>query len=106
MDMLRDLRVLVVDDNDTNRLVLSTHLTAWGLRPSEAADGFEALELARAAEGDPYQIAVLDLCMPGMDGLELAATMASDAQLTGIATDDLDLGRAGRSGRRQEGRRS
>jgi PAS domain S-box-containing protein len=86
MDLLRDLRVLVVDDNDTNRLVLTTHLSAWGLRPSEAADGFEALQLARAAGGDPYQIAVLDLCMPGMDGLELAATMAGDSQLTGIAT--------------------
>jgi PAS domain S-box-containing protein len=84
--LLAGLRVLVVDDNATNRLVLESQLNAWGLRPESVADARTALELARAAAvaGHPYDIAVLDMCMPGMDGLELAHELTADPDLRGI----------------------
>ena len=80
------LRVLVVDDNHTNRLILSEQLTAWGMRPEVAVDGLSALRhLQDAAAGaDPYVLALLDLCMPGMDGLELAAAISADPALAGL----------------------
>ncbi len=80
------LRVLVVDDNHTNRLILSEQLTAWGMRPEVAVDGRSALrQLQDAAAGeDPYVLALLDLCMPGMDGLELATRISADPVLAGL----------------------
>ena len=80
------LRVLVVDDNHTNRLILSEQLTAWGMRPEVAVDGLSALRhLQDAAAGsDPYVLGLLDLCMPGMDGLELAAAISADPVLAGL----------------------
>ena len=73
MGDLRGINVLVVDDHETNRLLLTTLLNAWECRHAEAADGATALAmlLAAQAEGDPYQVALLDLLMPGMDGAEL-----------------------------------
>lgn len=83
--LLTGLRVLVVDDNATNRLVLETQLNAWGLRPDAFADARTALDSARMAAAEhPYDIAVLDMCMPEMDGLELAQTMSADPALRGI----------------------
>jgi two-component system sensor histidine kinase/response regulator len=75
---LAGLRVLVVDDNQTNRLILTDQLGAWGMLPDAVEDGETALRrLAEARDGSldeepPYALVVLDLCMPGMDGLELA----------------------------------
>jgi PAS domain S-box-containing protein len=67
---LRHVKVLVVDDNPTNRLVCREQLVRWGCRHSEASSGPEALGLLEAAvlRGDPYRIAVLDMQMPAMDG--------------------------------------
>ncbi|MDQ1580541.1 MAG: two-component system, sensor histidine kinase and response regulator, partial [Microbacteriaceae bacterium] len=67
-------RVLVVDDNATNRLVMESQLGGWNMIPESVADAASALEKAReaAAAGRPFDIAVLDMCMPEMDGLELA----------------------------------
>jgi two-component system sensor histidine kinase/response regulator len=70
---LSGVRVLVVDDNDTNRLLVAILLEKWGCRFTEAVDGEAALDRLREAtcEGDPYGVALLDMLMPGMDGAEL-----------------------------------
>jgi two-component system, sensor histidine kinase and response regulator len=71
---------LVVDDNATNRRVLTAQLGAWGLRCGEAQDGPAAIEILRAAAraGDPFQLAILDMQMPGMDGLALGKVIHAD----------------------------
>jgi PAS domain S-box-containing protein len=63
-------RVLIVDDNDTNRFVLSRQLQSWGLVPLSADSGAVALEML--AKEKAVDVAILDMQMPGMDGLELA----------------------------------
>ncbi len=84
-DLLSDLSVLVVDDNATNRLVLESQLTAWGMRPEVIAHPRSVLALLRdaVAAGQPYAIAVLDMCMPEMDGVELAGLISADRTLSG-----------------------
>jgi two-component system sensor histidine kinase/response regulator len=83
---LEKLRVLIVDDNATNRKILSHQIGSWGMIHQEADSGLHALELLRsaAAEGAPYDLAVLDLMMPGMDGFELARTIKSDLSIAGM----------------------
>jgi len=70
---LSGLPVLIVDDNATNRLVLKEMTSSWGLEPTEAEDGKEALaEIKRAFEsGKPYRVLLVDLKMPGLDGFEV-----------------------------------
>ncbi len=68
---LRDRRVLIVDDNDTNRRILVLHTRAWGMTPRDTASPAEALEWLR--RGDPFDVAILDMHMPGMDGVALAS---------------------------------
>jgi len=67
---LRGVRVLIVDDNATNREILTTRLASYGMRPMEARDGPEAIhDLYQALDdNDPFRIAVIDMQMPGMDG--------------------------------------
>ncbi len=71
---LSGLRVLVIDDNATNRLVFHEMTSLWGLKPTEVAGGEQALaELERAhSAGRPYQLVLLDLQMPDLDGFEVA----------------------------------
>jgi CheY-like chemotaxis protein len=73
MSDLSGVRVLVVDDNDTNRLLVTTLLRRWGCRFEEASDGKGALDrlLEATGGGDPFDVALLDMLMPGMDGAEL-----------------------------------
>jgi two-component system sensor histidine kinase/response regulator len=75
--------VLVVDDNATNREILEHHITAGGMRCATAVDGLDALERLREAHanGIPFEIAVIDMKMPRMDGIELAAAMRADPAL-------------------------
>ena len=63
-------RVLIVDDNAANRRILSLQVQSWGMRARATALPSEALQWLRA--GDPFDIAILDFQMPGMDGLMLA----------------------------------
>jgi signal transduction histidine kinase/DNA-binding response OmpR family regulator/HPt (histidine-containing phosphotransfer) domain-containing protein len=80
---LRGRRVLIVDDNPTAGAILRDLLIAQGLTSLCAPDGPEALKMLRAAaaEGRPYDLALLDLQMPGMDGLALADSIRSDHSL-------------------------
>ena len=83
---LHGLRVLVVDDNATNCTILRDQLRGWGLQPSTAEDGPHALALLRAARHakEPFDVAVLDMQMPGMDGIELARTVSQDPELAPV----------------------
>ena len=83
---LAGLRALIVDDNQTNRFILSEQLTAWGMHADVAEDGASALTLLEeaAAMDTPYALALLDLCMPGMNGLELAGQISRRPALAGI----------------------
>jgi len=85
---LENKRALVVDDNATNRKILRQQLSSWCVDVAEAVDGYEAVALAAAAasSGAPFDIGVLDLNMPGMDGVELAGLLRADA-----ATSDMLL---------------
>ena len=63
-------RVLIVDDNATNRKVLSLQMAKWGMLPRDTELPAQALRWVKA--GEPFDLAVLDMHMPGMDGLKLA----------------------------------
>ncbi|HYP47148.1 MAG TPA: ATP-binding protein, partial [Thermoleophilaceae bacterium] len=77
---LDGMQVLVVDDNATNRTILSHRLAAWNMVCNSAIGGAEALELLgkAAASGTPYDIALIDFDMPDMNGLELASAIKDD----------------------------
>jgi signal transduction histidine kinase/HPt (histidine-containing phosphotransfer) domain-containing protein len=68
---LADLRLLIVDDNATVRRVLAEQVTKWGMVPCSAESPQQALDWLR--KGEQYDLAVLDLHMPHMDGIALAA---------------------------------
>ena len=74
MGNVAGVRVLGVDDSETNRKVMAGMLDSWGCRHREVDGAKEALVALReaVAEGDPYRVAVLDMCMPDIDGEELA----------------------------------
>jgi len=81
------LRVLCVDDNQTNRRVLAGMLESWGCRHQEVAVAPTALEalLEAAAAKDPFQIAVLDMHMPDTDGETLGKQIKADPKLADTA---------------------
>ena len=72
------LRVLVVEDHETNREVLEGMLRGWGLAVAMTRDGQEALELLESehAAGRRFDVALVDMQMPRMDGLEFAQALA------------------------------
>ena len=72
---LNGKRVLVVDDNAINRRILDLQTEAWGLHCQSASSGDEALAIVE--RGDPFDLAVLDMHMPDMDGVELAHRVRS-----------------------------
>ena len=80
---LEGKRILVVDDNHTNRTIVSTYLTKRAARVSTAAGGDEAIQLLREADaaGDPFHLALLDMMMPGMDGETLGRKIKDDPVL-------------------------
>lgn len=83
---LGGLRILVVDDNATNRTILREQLRSWQVTVDCAESPRAALERLRAAAaaGAPYDLTLLDMVMPEMDGLELARTIQADPALRGI----------------------
>jgi PAS domain S-box-containing protein len=80
---LRGVSAVVVDDNETNRLIFLEMLSGWGMRVTTSDSGAAALEEMRraAANGAPYRFALLDAMMPAMDGLTLAGKIKADAAL-------------------------
>ncbi|ETX03150.1 MAG: hypothetical protein ETSY2_34060 [Candidatus Entotheonella gemina] len=78
--------MLIVDDNDTNREILRYQARLWGMESQEAASGPQALEYLRhaATHGQWYDVAILDMQMPHMDGVTLAQTIKADPQLASI----------------------
>jgi len=83
---IHNAHILVVDDNATNREVLMAQFAAWGIRGEEASDGDAALQLmCRAYDAkDPFRAVIIDMQMPGMDGMELARAIKSDERLKDI----------------------
>ncbi len=79
------LRALVVDDNTTNRLLLTRMLKSWGVLPEEAGDASQALSLLTdaAERKHPYHLVLLGLQMPGIDGIQLARSIHADDRLSG-----------------------
>ena len=77
---LTNVRVLVVDDHPTNRLLATTLARSWGCRIDETSDPRSTLSLLRTAarSGDPYQVALLDMQMPEIDGEELGRLIKAD----------------------------
>ena len=80
---LTTARILVVDDNATNRKLMTTLLDHWGCRHEVTIGGAEglALLLEAAHAGDPFRIALLDQEMPDMDGMELGRRIKADPLL-------------------------
>ncbi len=98
VESLTGLRVLVVDDNATNREILMKQFTAWGMRPQAVEGGEEALRAAGEAHdrADPYDLAIVDFQMPGMDGGSLGRLLKADPRFRTIPLVMLtSLGRPG-----------
>ena len=80
------LHVLIVDDNATNRNILLQHAIEWQMAASSAADGAEALGLLQGAlrGGHPFDLAIIDMRMPVMDGAELVRAIKADAGMAAL----------------------
>jgi CheY-like chemotaxis protein/HPt (histidine-containing phosphotransfer) domain-containing protein len=80
-------RVLIVDDNATNRTIIEHYLTHWGCIVGQAYDGLSALQMLYAAlqQNQPYDLALLDLHMPVMDGLTLARNLSASPEFSRLA---------------------
>src|SRR5262249_49723845 len=84
---LRDLRVLIVDDNEINRRVLHDQITSWGMRNGSCGSAEGVIDLMRRARtsGDPYEFVLVDYQMPGMDGATLAAAIKADPEISDVS---------------------
>ena len=80
------LRTLVVDDNATSRLILEEMLQHWQAAPTVLDNAQAALAALRQASeaGTPFALAIIDRCMPGMDGLALVEALRQDPQAAGV----------------------
>ena len=83
LESLKGKRMLIVDDNATNRQVLSLMLNSWGVPHEEADCGERAIELLHQAvrEANPFVMAILDMQMPGMDGEALGKLVRNTPEL-------------------------
>ncbi len=83
---LHEMRVLVVDDNATQRDILIPRLASWEMRPSavpDAVSAMQALEQA-LADDDPFQLVLIDMQMPGLNGADLGRMIQADARFAGV----------------------
>ncbi len=81
-------RILIVEDNPTNLVTLEHQALAWGMRVETAPDGDTALVLLRdaVARGEPFALALVDMKMPRMNGLELVQAIHADRAIAGLPT--------------------
>jgi signal transduction histidine kinase/CheY-like chemotaxis protein/HPt (histidine-containing phosphotransfer) domain-containing protein len=79
---LKEKRVLVVDDNATNRKILQLQIEPWGMKPVVVESGAQALELLQ--QGERFDLAILDMNMPEVDGLMLAEAIRRLPQLSSL----------------------
>lgn len=96
---LNKLKTLIVDDNKTNVKILEHYLSSWGVPYESAYNGVDALEKIEeeSAKGVPYELVLLDMQMPGLDGLQVAAKLRESISmdqlkiimLTSISQNDL-----------------
>jgi PAS domain S-box-containing protein len=79
----RGVRVLLVDDNVTNCGILNVQMGSWGMRPSSVTNGIAALGLLEQAleDGDPFQLVIIDMHMPKIDGLSLGRHIRENPRL-------------------------
>jgi two-component system, sensor histidine kinase and response regulator len=101
-EALRDLKVLVVDDNKTMRTIFDELLKSWGMTPATVAGGKQALEALEHAHAsnDSFELVLLDLQMPEMDGFsvarEIRARWPSDAPKILLLSSSAQRGEAAR----------
>ncbi len=80
--ILKGMRAMIVDDNQTNLDIYTEALINWGLRPVAINNGPDAIiELQNADENDRFELMILDMQMPGMDGVQLADAIVSDESI-------------------------
>ncbi len=82
---LHGVRILVVDDNATNREVLEQQLSLWGAYVTEADSGDAALRIINEQAEEPFPVAIIDMQMPNMDGAELGRTIRADVRFQSTA---------------------
>jgi PAS domain S-box-containing protein len=102
---LSDLHVLIVDDNDTNRRILEDQMKAWGIPATSAAGAQAALETLQDSTQKSFNVVIMDMQMPGMDGITLAEVIKTDPKTSharliiltslGKLMDDAQLKRLG-----------
>jgi len=81
---LSNIRVLVADDSTTNRFILREMLQSWNCRVEEATSGKEAISTLTLSGTDAFSAVIMDLHMPGMDGLQVAKTIKRDTRYKDI----------------------
>lgn len=94
---LRGVRILVADDNSTNRFIVKEMLATWGAEVTTVSDGPQALHELRTARtaGRPFRLVLLDCRMPEMDGFEVAAQIAAEPGIAGTTVMMLTSDRLG-----------
>jgi CheY-like chemotaxis protein len=82
---LKGLHVLVVDDNETNRMILREQLLGWSARCQTVSSGPEAIHALNAVHSsDPFGLVLLDMQMPGMNGVQTATVLKADARFNSV----------------------
>lgn len=83
---IRGKRILIVDDNATNREILNTRLSSWGIIVTEASDGYSALDALYSAKaaGTPFDVVITDMQMPEMDGIMLGTEIRRNEQIKDV----------------------